>query len=531
MKERTEMLFDRVLRSARESRATPIILTSILLAWLVWPLLLTPLMMDEVYGVIGIMGITPTSSLIDVLANPFTPDVYNFYLTDSGRIVPTGVIMYQGGYWLVSNVALLTGLHVATIYAFAKLGLLVLVALSLRALIRELLKGEKRGSLSTLLTLLVATVFVIGLRTDMATRNGLIVYPFLTYTAAIFTFLAPALLLRTLNKFRSPVAFYAASAVTAVLLALSYELHYVALFMAFIVLLFAPIDKSKIFAARWGAAILAIVSLVIQIRVRLLISDACNESQCYSGTTIVVNESLPGYLLNNLRGNLPGRGIQILQQAKKEGFVLDASFSVYLVIFLLLIILIKALFTLGKKHESPILVDDEFQSIRKLGYASLLAAGIAIVLTSLSSAAQEILKNPVPYRGYVLIWTLLSTGIVLITYSMASKNGHRRNVLIAASSIAILFGTYSLPYQQNGISLISSSENNRVFYDLHNQFFDPASDASSADYCKLVEDIGDSRRAQALRKNLNTVFEDLTGSKFCYPLPVVDEIKMPFIDR
>ncbi len=525
------MQLERILRSVREPKTIQLFSTFLLLTWLVWPLLLTPLMMDEVYGVVGIMGITPNSSLFDVLINPFRSDVYNFYLYDSGRITPIGVIMYQGGYWLVSNVALSTGIHVATIYAFAKLFLLILIALSLRSLIRQFLKSEERDSLATFLTLVAMTVFVVGLRTDMATRNGLTVYSFLTYTAALFTFLVPALLLKTLRKFRSPVPFYAVCVVSATLLGLSYELHYLAIVMSFLVLLFAPIEKSKVSASRFGAAILATLSLAIQFRIRFLVSDACNDSECYTGTSIVIDKNLPSYFLNNIRGNLPSRGGQILEQARKDNFSLELSLAQYFVTLVVLLLLFRLLFSLGSQFKELLREEIELLPLRKLSYASFFVAGIAIFLTSLSSAAQEVLKNPVPYRGYVLIWTLVSVGAVLLLFSIAYRITSRRNAAIAAGFIVVVFGVYSLPYQQQGVSIISSNVNNKAFYDLHEEFFDPASAVSPSEYCKLVVDIGDSRRAQALRKNLNNVFEDLTGSKFCDTLPKVDEIDMPFIDR
>jgi hypothetical protein len=301
--------------------------------------------------------------------------------------------------------------------------------------------------------------------------------------------------------------------------------------MAFFVLLFGPIEKSKIAASRWGAAVLAIITLGIQFRVRSLISNACNDSQCYTGTSIVIDKNLPSYLINNLKGNLPSRGSQILEQAGKDNFLLDLSLAQYFVMLLALLILFRLLFSLGAQFKELNSVESELLVIRKLGYASFFVAGTAIFLTSLSSAAQEVLRNPVPYRGYVLIWTLVSVGIVLFVFSIWNKIGTGRVTSIAAAVTVILIGVYSLPYQQQGVSMISSNVNNKAFYDLHEEFFDPASAVSPSEYCKLVVDIGDSRRAQALRKNLNNVFEDLTGSKFCYPLPAVDEIEMAFIDR
>jgi hypothetical protein len=503
----------------------------LLISIIVWPLLRTPLLMDEVYGVIGIMGITPNSSLLDVLINPFRSDVYNFYLYDSGRVTPVGVIMYQGGYWVVSNLALVTGVHIATIYALSKLSLLMLTALSLRLLMRQFLSGEKCGQLATYLTLFTFVIFIVGLRTDMATRNGLTVYPFLTYTAALLAFLVPALLLIGLRKFYRRVTFYAAAAVVAILLGFSYELHYIALFMAFMILLFAPVEKSRASVARRGAIIIAIVFIGIQIYVRYLISKGCKESLCYTGTSIDINEKLPVHFLNNLRGNLPARGKQIFEQAKKEEFIIDVSLTQYLLTAVLLLALFTIIYFLRPFSNESIFEESDARAIKKLAHIFFFVAGVSILLTSLSVAAQEVLINAVPYRGYVLIWILISAGVTLTIYSILQKHERHHTIQIAIAASVILFGVYSLPFQQRGTDMISSSRNNKVFYDLHKQFFDPAKNVSSVENCKLTEDIGDSRRAQALRKNLNNVFEDLTGKKFCYPLPQVDEINMPFIDR
>lgn len=489
-----------------------------------WPILQGPFLMDEVYGVISTWGVDIRDSTFSVLMHPFSDGMLHYFLTKQGRVAPFGVLLYHGGYWLTSSLAFATGISIAHVYSLFKISFLCISFFGLRQLLIEFIEKDRERdskirSHVTNLTLLSAFVFVSGLRTDFADRNGLMVYPFLTYTALVYAIWLPLILLRIRRSTHGAVVFPVASVIFGCIIGFGYELHYCAVVTTTIALFLTRKNKKILSKSTLRDSILIITFGITYLFNQILISKACANADCYSGTKIQLGQDLPRALFHNLIGNLPLKANSTFELYAKAGmnFGVPSTPSVHywslsLVVALLIIGLLFRRTLLNLSHWTPAKTD--YRSIPAKGFVVFAGLGGFIVLaTSLSQMAQDILTNSVPFRGYVVAWFSISVACTLLIFAVSK----RVNLSIIVSVLSgLILGCYLHAWSIFGVDVAKNMPGNIVFQKVIIDFQnEPGEGNDNLKRCHDLKMLGDNRRAQAVRINIDSVYSYVYGEKFC----------------
>ena len=510
----------------------------------VWPILQGPLLMDEVYGVININGTDVRDSFLAIVQRSFSEELVDYFLAYQGRMVPFGTLLYHTGYWLTTNIALATGFSIIVVYSFFKIFLLFLAFVGLRKLLIEFaedggIKDSQKRIYVTNLTLLCAFVFASGLRTDLADRNGLMVYPFLTYTALLYAVWIPWILIRIRRSAYGKITFPLASVIFGIVIGFGYELHYCAVITSTIALLITRQNR-KILSKSTLRDLTLLASFGTTFLIsRTLIKNACANVDCYTGTSIQIGPELPSTIFHNLVGNLPLKANSIfelyskLYSKKVVSFDAPSMLSVGTVLPTLLISIL--LLGLVYRHKllnpgNATIVEIEYRSIAKKGFVTFTGLGAFVVIaTSLSQLSQEILTNSVPYRGYVVAWFSISVSLTLLIFS-ATK---RLNMATFASIIlGLIIGCYLHAWSIFGVDVVTALGKNAKFQTVISDFQKkPGIDNSDAKRCTDLEALGNSRTAMVIRMEIDGVYKHIYGEKFCSTNMVVAVPTDPFINR
>jgi len=500
--------------------------------------------MDEVYGVIAIQGTNASDSFFSLVKRPFSEELLRYFLTEQGRIVPFGSLLYQTGYWLTTNIALATGFSIIDVYSFFKIFFLFLAFVGLRKLLIEFAengrpKDSQKRVYVTNLVLLSAFVFVTGLRTDFADRNGLMVYSFLTYTALLYAVWIPWILIRIRRSTYGTITFPLASIIFGFLIGFGYELHYCAIITSTIALLITRQNR-KILSKSTLRDVIPIISFGITYLInQMLIKKACANSDCYSGTNIQFGQELPSTIFHNLVGNLPLKANSTfelyskLYSKKVVTFDAPSMLSVGSVLPTLLI----SILMLGLVYRHKLMnlgnattLELEFRAIAQKGFVTFTGLGAFVVIaTSLSQLSQEILTNSVPYRGYVVAWFSISVSLTLLIFS-ATK---RINIATFASIVlGLVIGCYLHAWSIFGVDVVTALGKNSKFQTVISDFQKrPGIGNSDAKRCTDLEALGKSRTAIVMRMEIDAVYKHIYGEKFCSTNMVVADPTDPFINR
>jgi hypothetical protein len=511
-----------------------LVLACLALAAYLWPVIHGPLLMDEVYGVISTRGFDASDSFFTILTVPFSEEILRYFLYEQGRIGPFGNILYYGGYWLTTKTALATGIPIAVTYSLFKLLFIYLAFVGLRLLI--ILFAEHKGKIDkhqkrmvTWITILAAFVFISGLKTDYANRNGFTVYPFLTYTALLYALLIPVVLISIRRSPKMSSTFPLLSMLFGLVIAFGYELHYGAVITTTIALFATRLQRKIISIDSLKDLLLLISFSIAYVFKQILIVQACSTNECYSGTSIKLNRDLPVFIVNNLKGNLPSRSnsTYILQREFGIDIMPPTLFSFWDVIPVLFVstLLAATFFTVRKltSHKVPLIITDEIKGAAIKGIVVFIGLALfTIFTTSLSELAQELLVDAVPYRGYVVIWFSISVAFTLLIFWLLE-----RFMLASASCLifAFIIGWYLHPWSVFGVQIAKNIPGNDSFQKVISSFESkPGSDNTEPDRCRILGELGESRRAKAVQTNINGVYENLYGVKFCnkQPLSLVD---------
>lgn len=489
-----------------------------------WPIVQSPFLMDEVYGVVNIHGIDVRDSFFSALTSSFSDESLDYYLTKVGRVAPFGVMLYHTGFWLTSSIAFATGISISNVYAVFKIFFLCISFFGLRQLLIEFAESDrardaKKRLYATNLTLLSAFVFAAGLRTDLANRNGLMVYPFLTYTALIYAIWLPLILIRLRRSTYATIVFPLASVVFGCVIGFGYELHYCAIVTTTIALILTRKNVKVLSLASLRDLILITSFGVIFLLNQILIKRACANADCYTGTKIQLGQELPGTVLHNFVGNLPLKAQSILELYSKAELNFDVpstlSFrsifpSLLIAILMVGLVYNRSLFSRVSLSSAEV----DLRSVRFKGLVTFSTLGMfTIIATSLSQLSQEILTNPVPFRGYVVAWFSISVSVTFLVFSVT-----RRVNLSTILSILLgaILGCYLHAWSIFGVEVVAAVPGNASFQKVINDFQDePGLANDDTKRCKDLASLGDSRRAKAVRMNIDGVYSYMYGEKFC----------------
>jgi hypothetical protein len=496
--------------------------------------------MDEVYGVVSIWGIDVRDSFFSVVTNPFSDKMLDYFLTKQGRVVPFGVLIYHTGYWLTSIIAFATGISISSVYSMFKLFFLCVSFFGLRQLLVELAESDrvrdtKKRSYVTNLTLLSAFVFASGLRTDFADRNGLMVYPFLTYTALLYAIWLPLILIRLRRSTYGSIVFPLASLVFGCVIGFGYELHYGAIVTSSIALFLTRKNvKVRTLATLRDLALMASFSATFLFN-QILVKRACANVDCYTGTKIQLGQELPGTVLHNFIGNLPLKAQSTFELYSKVGLNFDAPSTLSLRALLpsLLIAILMVGLVYNRSSFSRVNLNSAEVDLRSVPFKGLVtfsALGMfTIFATSLSELSQEILTNPVPFRGYVVGWFSISVSVALLIFSVTRRVDMSTILSILLGAI---LGCYLHAYSIFGVEVVAALPANASFQKVINDFQDePGLSNDHTKRCKDLASLGDSRRAKAVRMNIDGVYSYMYGEKFCSTNLVALDPVDPFISR
>ncbi len=509
-----------------------------------WPIFQGPLLMDEVYGVIGIQGIYPSDSFFSLVKRPFSEELLNYFLAEQGRIVPFGSVLYQTGYWLTTNIAFATGFSIIDVYSFFKIFFLFLSFVGLRKLLIEFaeeggIKDSQKRIYITNLTLLSAFVFVSGLRTDFADRNGLMVYPFLTYTALLYAVWIPWILIRIRRSFYGTLTFPLASVIFGVVIGFGYELHYCAIITSTIALLITRQNRKNLSKSTLRDLVL-ITSFGITFLInQMLIKNACANVDCYSGTSIQIGQELPSTFFHNLVGNLPLKANSTfelyskLYSKKVVTFDVPSMLSVGTVLPTLLISILMLgllyrhnLLNLGNTNTAVL----EYRAIAKKGLVTFMGLGAFVVITtSLSQFSQELLTNSVPYRGYVVTWFSISVSLTLLIFSATNR---LKMPTVASIILGLIIGCYLHAWSSFGVDVVTALGKNAKFQVVISDFQKkPGIGNDDTKRCTDLEALGNSRTAIVIRMEIDAVYKHFHGEKFCSTNIVLADPTDQFINR
>lgn len=505
-----------------------------------WPLVRGPFLMDEVYGVISIWGTDVRDPFFSVVMNPFSDEMLDYFLTKQGRVAPFGVLIYHTGYWLTSSIAFATGVSIANVYSIFKILFLCLSFFGLRQLLIEFsendgVKDAKKRFYATNLTLLSAFIFTSGLRTDFADRNGLMVYPFLTYTALLYAIWLPIILIRIRRSTYGHIVFPIASVLFGCFIGFGYELHYGAIVTTTIALILTRKNVKILSLARlWDFVLISSFSITFVFN-QVLIKSACANADCYTGTSIQIGRELPGTVFYNFVGNLPMKAQSTLQLYSKAGlnFGEPQSISLHTVLpSLIVAILFLSLVFSRSLFRRVNLGSDEvhYRRIPFKGFLTFSALGaFTIAATSLTQLSQEIFVNPVPFRGYVVAWFSISVSATLLIFS-ASRRLNLSNFISIA--LGFLLGCYLHAWSIFGVEVVAALPKNASFHKVIRDFqTEPGIKNDNTVRCGDLAALGDTRRAKAVRMNIDGVYSYLYGEKFCSTNLVVLDPVDPFISR
>jgi hypothetical protein len=478
--------------------------------------LYSPFLRDEVYAVFEVGGVATATSFWDMLLNPFNPDVINFYLVHQGRIVPFGLLVYHGGFWVTTRVALLLDIDILTVYFLLKALILLGSYVGMRRLLHLINKLSTSSKISdssiVLISQIVSLVFLVGLRTDHSNRSGLMVYPFLTFTALFLALWIPLIVLEiyTRPKLRKLRIFIVP--LISIVLAFSYELHYVAV-VSTLVSLWLVREKIGYRSFLDGVFLVLGIFLVAFLWNRSLIAQACAVNDCYTGTKISIGPDFPGAALNSFLGSLPSHFI--------ESGDFESRVSRFLQQRLYLAPLISAIVLsvdIGIRSQKVFKSDSSSlqQFCRRAGLLGLSISIFTTLAMSASEFAQSLLTEAVPYRGYVAAWAGLAlssaVGAILLVTKIQSATSKRLAIASAISCLAI----YQIPYSVSGTLALHSNGTNRLYAQVHQAFIERDFSISGDTYrCKLLADLGDSRRAIRVTSSSNFNFLELYGKPFC----------------
>jgi len=496
--------------------------------------------MDEVYGVISIWGTDVRDSFFSAVKNPFSDKMLDYFLTKQGRVAPFGVLIYHTGYWLTSSIAFATGISITNVYSIFKIFFLVMSFFGLRQLLIEFAESDrerdaKKRLYATNVTLLSAFVFASGLRTDFADRNGLMVYPFLTYTALLYAIWLPLILIRIRRSAYGIIVFPLASVVLGCVIGFGYELHYGAIATTTIALILTRKNVKVLSLATLRDLILITSFSATFLFNQILIKSACANTDCYAGTKIQLGRELPGTVFYNFVGNLPLKAQSTFELYSKVGLNFDAPSTLSL--RALLPTLLVAILMVGLVYNRSLFsrvnlssAEVDYRGFFFKGLITFSALGMfTIFATSLSELSQEILTNPVPFRGYVVGWFSISVSVTLLIFSAL----RRVNVsTIVSILLGLSLGWYLRAWSIFGVKVVAAVPKNMSFQKVISDFQDePGLDNDNAKRCNDLAALGDTRRAKAVRMNIDGVYSYLYGEKFCSTNIVVLDPVDPFISR
>jgi hypothetical protein len=152
-----------------------------------------------------------------------------------------------------------------------------------------------------------------------------------------------------------------------------------------------------------------------------------------------------------------------------------------------------------------------------------------IIATSLSQLSQEILTNPVPFRGYVVAWFSISVSLTLLIFSVT----RRVNLsTILSILLGVILGCYLHAWSIFGVEVVAAVPANASFQKVINDFQDePGLDNDDTKRCKDLASLGDSRRAKAVRTSIDGVYSYVYGEKFCSTNHALADSTDEFINR
>lgn len=440
---------------------------SYLIAWavlavgvlgLLWPALSAPLSADERYQYL--MTAARSGGTLSGVFEYTWQD--NAEYLELGRIAYFAYLIQRFFYLAVTLFSVSTGTSIVVGHAIVKMLMFTLAIASFTALLRAVRRADTPGAELQKLsgvtirraTLLFAILLCCGVQTQVFTRSSWVAYPVLTWGAISVMFgttwlvlrLATAVSKRRLNLWYSLPLLLA----LAIFLNTSYELYYVAVPLA-VLMLIAHGVKPDGAGRQWlpklyvGGALVGFF-VAIFLAIRWYIASLCADETCYSGVepNLGVDAVRTGTM--NFLTAVPLFGktealdavARVDSGAELAGPFSGAGWFFGFLVVLGLVVVYPRISTVeaGRKgataqREGPLLV-----TVALYGFA--MAAGTSLIM-GLSVLAQEqiIVSLGVPYRSSTVAWAglvMVLVGLVLVPTSRGFW-GHWPPLFVTATAV------------------------------------------------------------------------------------------------
>ena len=382
---------------------------------------------------------------------------------------------------LAMNLATYFSIPPAVIWAAVKIGLLTLGAFAVVAFLRQLkfrdghgqIKGIQPASIAFITIAFPLTVALGAKAQNVASLNGWVHYPTLSYgpfvvhlLVTVLVLKSSALLHRNYRVWAAPIII--AMAFIALVINLSYELLALSIPLCVMMVLLQPLSAETTFWRRWRSKLTILVSLAgtytaifVWIRWRISQMECHLTDTCYPGSVPEFNART---VLYNFVGAFPGRtGAFVEHQASTIGrsFPEPSSLSVGVAALGAIALLgIWACWNVRRKVRATDGDSPEETAMNKpsddiRGLLIVIAAGLVIalgsaVISGITANAVQQLQTPIlSYRTGVVTWSALAlSGLASVRLLMLVRWRVVRFAALVAF-LAVLVGGISLYLPRN----------------------------------------------------------------------------------
>lgn len=537
----------RALVSPRTSLVLGVVLLVLGAIVLAWPWLSAPLAADERYQYLLVAGRTD-NSFVGVIERIWreTPS-----RAESGRITPIGYLMQHLSFLAVFKASLATGTSVVVGHAVVKLVMLGLAVLAFRWLLRALRVRGERLSTGTrrLLIPLFGLLLLIGGQTQVLDRSSWTAYPVLTSGAIAVSFGTVALMLNLSDRLaRSPrwlILIVPVLVLMAAFLNFSYELYYVAVPLAVLVLLVhsPPAEQGRAWLQRHARLVvgggLTLLFGIGLIWVRRTVTAICSEPgrSCYVGTEASLGLDTVTVSLRNLLGSIPlfagsHVGRDRLDRApwlEDPGFAEGLGWVGALLAIAGLVLLTTR--WIGAAAGEPVPADPRPQRavLAVVAATGLAMAGGSAVIMALSAQAPEIVVElGVPYRSTTVIWAGLAlTGLAGVAMLVTGRGRWAFTLPVAAMAVVTLvIGVIVWPTMAQSTRIALGTPRVGVVQEAYRTVLTPdLTQEGEAERCAVLERIPQvvpGGTADRLEIGVTESFEVVWGRPYCSAEPEGD---------
>lgn len=367
--------------------------------------------------------------------------------------------------------------------------------------------GEQRLSPAsvTMMGLALPLVVALGATTQsVSSINGWLEYPLLTYPAVTIVFGSAALVLglhQALERTTRPwqwVLLAAALAGVAVALNNSYEIYWVAVPLAALVLFGAAWRRPRRNGTRralWVtlAAFFGVFALNFAIYRSLISNWNCDEQECYPGSQVELSLSTGLSVVKNVVGALPLVHRPLAHEDAQEAGLASIPWATPTSVLLAIVAvaMLAALVRLTASRTEPSQTPPSERGALVL--VALSGLGVALgsaLITGINQRAPQLMGETwMPYRTGYVTWFGLSLAIVVLVRLIMIVATPRQSLTVVIAALTAVAGVVAVSYPQNE----SSTRANRIL---------PANEVVNRVHWEValgdLSAAGDSRRCVAI---------------------------------